>query len=80
MPFKSEKEVADRVKGTDELSERKRRQFMHVVNDCIEEHGDDASCYQKSWGVVKNTASQKIAKELLVIAKEVLSADVPEWH
>ena len=75
MPFKTEKEVAEKIKGADKLSARKRRQFLHVFNSCFEENGDDASCYAKAWGAVQKTASLKIAKEILAIARELAHAN-----
>jgi cation transport regulator ChaB len=78
MPFKSTEDLTKRVRGTGKLSERKKRQFIHVFNQCFDKDGDDPSCYAKAWGAVNNTASDKgvsrmnkVANELVKIAKEL---------
>lgn len=53
MPYKSPDEVAEKVRGTEKLSEKKRRQFQHVFNSCFEKHSDDALCHKMAWGAVK---------------------------
>jgi hypothetical protein len=72
MPFTSEKDVADSVKGTKKLSPRKRRQFMHVFNECYKQNGEDGGCYARAWGAVKKSANVKAAKELLSIARRLV--------
>ena len=72
MPFKTNQELAEKVKGTDKLSDRKKSQFMAVFNKCWDEKGDDSSCYAMAWGAVKNTSSMRmVAGELHLIAQEV---------
>lgn len=66
MPFKSDKELSSKVKGTSKLSPKKKRQFRHVFNECYDKNGEDG-CYQKAWGVVNRSAG-----ELLHIAKSLL--------
>jgi hypothetical protein len=73
MPFKNEKEVAEKIKGADKLSARKLRQFMHVFNSCYEKNGEDSMCYAQAWSAVNKTACMpcvhvKAAHELERIA------------
>ena len=79
MPFQSNKELSEEVKGTSKLSDRKKRQFRHVFNKCVKEQGESESCYKQGWGAVNNTASVKVASELLKIAKGLIGGEVPNW-
>lgn len=71
MPFKDNKELTEKVKGTHRLSERKKRQWRHVFDKCFEEKGEDPSCYAMAWGAVNRTASAMpcAARELLRVAR-----------
>lgn len=75
MPFDSNKELSDKVRGTSKLSERKKRQWRHVFDSCYEKHGDKETCYKQAWGAVKNTAScHCLAKATLAVARDVLDS------
>lgn len=64
MPFNSNKDLVDKVNGTDKLSPRKQRQFRHVFNNCHDENGDDPKCYAMAWSVVKKTAGLETFREI----------------
>jgi hypothetical protein len=34
------------------LSDKKKRQFIHVFNSCYSEHHDDEKCHKMAWGAV----------------------------
>jgi cation transport regulator ChaB len=53
MPYKSPDEVAKKVPGADRLSEKKRRQFMHVWNSVSEKGGSESSAFAQAWSAVK---------------------------
>ena len=72
MPFSSNSELTKRVKGTEKLSDKKKSQFRHVFNSCFEKHGESDSCYAQAWGTVRKSASDRMASELLKIAREIL--------
>jgi len=57
MPYDSPDEVASKVRGTEKLSEKRRRQFMHVFNSCYENSSDEGKCHAQAWGVVKKSAN-----------------------
>jgi len=59
MPYKSPEEVAEKVRGAEKLSDRKRRQFQHVFNSCWERNpGDEAKCHAQAWSAVKKSARE----------------------
>jgi len=62
MPYKSPEEVKEKVRGTSKLSEKKRRQFMHVFNSCYEKHRDDGRCHAMAWGAVKKASAPRVAR------------------
>ena len=56
MPYNTNKELADKVRGTEKLSPRKKRQFRHVFNESHEKGDSEDASYAKAWGVVNKTA------------------------
>lgn len=56
MPYKSPEQVKEKVRGTEKLTEKQRRQFMHVFNQAYEEGKGDAKSHQLAWGVVKKSS------------------------
>lgn len=39
------------------LSDKKKRQWVHVFNSCYKKHKDDKKCHIMAWGSVKKSAS-----------------------
>lgn len=73
MPFKSNKDLTNKVKGAEKLSERKKDQWRAVFNACYEKNGEDSMCYAQAWSAVNKTACMpcvhvKAARELERIA------------
>ena len=60
MPYKSPSEVAEKVRGSDKLSEKKRRQFLEVWNSCHEKGQPESQCFSTAWGVVKKADAGQI--------------------
>lgn len=80
MPYKSPEEVAEKVRGARKLSDKQRRQFLHVFNSCWDRNpGDDAKCHAQAWGTVKKFGfdQQKVARELTRISSLLVSRERP---
>jgi hypothetical protein len=39
------------------LSDKKKRQWVHVFNSCYEKSPDEKKCHMQAWGTVKKSAS-----------------------
>jgi cation transport regulator ChaB len=81
MPYKSPEHVEEKVRGTEKLTEKQRRQFIAVFNSCWDKHKDDATCHKMAWGVVKKNKKGKavmgdkqIYKELIDISKILMES------
>jgi hypothetical protein len=66
----------------DKLSDKKKRQWVHVFNSCYKKNKDDKKCHMQAWGAVKKsasrmpTASERILKEIRSITKIIETAHV----
>ena len=40
------------------LSDKKKRQWVHVFNSCYEKHKNDETCHKMAWGTVKKSAGE----------------------
>jgi hypothetical protein len=58
------------------LSDKKKRQWVHVFNSCYEKSKDDKKCHIQAWGTVKKSASWCILKELRSITRIIEAANV----
>jgi hypothetical protein len=47
------------------LSDKKKRQWVHVFNSCWEKHADEKTCHMMAWGTVKKQASTREMAEFL---------------
>jgi len=53
------------------LSDKKKRQWVHVFNSCYEKHKDDKMCHMQAWGVVKKSAAESLADIVKQIPEKV---------
>lgn len=61
MPFDVDN-PPDKLKG---LSDKNKRQWIHVFNDCWNRDEDEKKCHMQAWGVVKKASriSERIARD-----------------
>lgn len=75
MPWDKWEDLPDSLKkATERLGAKKRRQWLAVVNKCLEDGGEEGSCIARAWGAVRNT-NHALNAEIPVME----SGDVPEW-
>ena len=50
------------------LSKKKKRQWVHVYNQCSKDGGSESKCHQIAWGVAKKaTIDDSISESLIRI-------------
>jgi hypothetical protein len=56
------------------LSDKEKRQWIHVFNSCYSEHHDDAKCHRMAWGVVGGDKKASVEARIARIAGKLADA------
>lgn len=75
MPYNSIEELPEQTRG---LSEKKKRQFMHIFNSCYAKNGDEKLCFKEAWSVTGGWKKEKSIDDIFLetAVSETLGMDL----
>jgi hypothetical protein len=76
MPFDPNKPPA-KLKN---LSDKKKRQWIHVFNSCYKKNKDDKKCHMMAWGSVKKSANSRLPTVSGRIVKEMIRKEIKAFR